>query len=215
MTDEERKALQKQQEDQKERAEELEAVRESFNQGVNLYNSGQYAEAAKAFEEVVAKETTQAAVWANLGNCYSRLNQNDKALEAYEKALGLEPENPQYVQNKGSILAAMGRTEEARELYEKAASMSATLDPGEAAVSYYNMGVTYINSGKNQEAAEALNKALEADPNHAESHYQLGITLIGLNDMEGALSHLRKYLELSPNSENAPVAQALIEQLGG
>jgi tetratricopeptide (TPR) repeat protein len=85
----------------------------------------------------------------------------------------------------------------------------------EAAVSYYNMGVTYINAGKNQDAADVLKKAIEMDPKHAESHYQLGITLIGLNDMEGAMEHLKKYVELSPNSENAPVAKALIEQLGG
>jgi len=32
--------------------------------------------------------------------------------------------------------------------------------------------------------------------------------------MEGAIEHLNRYIELAPNSENAPVAKALIEQLG-
>ncbi|HRR57718.1 MAG TPA: tetratricopeptide repeat protein, partial [Acidobacteriota bacterium] len=58
-------------------------------------------------------------------------------------------------------------------------------------------------------------KALEFDPNHAESHYQLGITLIGLGEMEEALEHLKTYVKLSPNTENAQVAQQLIQELGG
>lgn len=215
MTEEERRALENQREEQQQQAEAMAAVRETFNQAVDLYNAGNYEEALKAFLEVSQKELGQPAIWANLGNCYSRLSRNEEALEAYEKAIELEPENPTYYQNKGSIYAAMGDADKAQELYAKAASMSETLDPIEAAVSFYNMGVTYINAGKNQEAADALQKAVELNPNHAESHYQLGITLLGLNDMEGAMEHLKTYLELSPSSENAPVAKALIEQLGG
>jgi len=215
MTNEEKESIEKKRAEQEEQAEKLAAVREAFNQGVELYNAGNYEEALKAFLEVTATETSQPAVWANLGNCYSHLEKNQEALAAYDKAIELDPENPTYYQNKGSIYAVMGDAENARELYTKAASMSETLDPVEAAVSFYNMGVTYINSGKNQEAAEVLKKAIELNPKHAEAHYQLGITLIGLNDMDGAMANLKKYLELAPNSENAPVATALIEQLGG
>jgi tetratricopeptide (TPR) repeat protein len=215
MTEAERQAMEKKRAEQEQLAKDMEAVRESFNQGVNLYNAGQYEGASKAFLEVLEKDATQPSVWANLGNCYSKIDQNEKALEAYDKALELDSENATYYQNKGSILAAMGRVDEARELYEKAASMSATLDPSEAAVSFYNMGVTYINAGKNEDAEDSLRKALELGPTHADAHYQLGLTLIGLNDMEGAVQHLKKYIELSPNSEDAAVAQALIEQLSG
>jgi tetratricopeptide (TPR) repeat protein len=215
MTQEQREALEKKRSEQEKAAEELAAVRETFNQGVDLYNAGNYPEALKAFEEVAAKELSQPAVYANLGNCYSRLNRNEEALTAYDKAIELDPENPTYYQNKGSIYATMGDVDKAQELYTKAASMSEVLDPIEAATGFYNMGVTYINAGKNQEAADALKKAIEMNPAHAEAHYQLGITLLGLNDMEGAMELLNKYVEMAPNSENAPVAKALIEQLGG
>jgi len=215
MTQEEREALEKKRAEQEQQAEDMAAVREAFNQGVDLYNSGNYQEALKAFLEVAEKEIGQPAVYANLGNCYSRLNQNEKALEAYDKAIELDPENPTYYQNKGSIYATMGDAEQARELYSKAASMSETLDPVEAATSFYNMGVTYINAGKNQEAADALKKAIEMNPKHAEAHYQLGITLLGLNDMEGAMEELKTYLVVDPDGPNVEVAKALIEQLGG
>ncbi len=214
LSDEDVERLKQQQEEARALAERIEAVRETFNQGVTFYNGGQYAEAIKAFEVVLEADNEQPAVWANVGACHTKLQQYDKALDAYDHAIALEPENSSHYQNKGSVYAANGDAEKAREFYEKAASMSSELSPADAAVNYYNMGVTYINDGQPEEAAEALKKAIELDPNHAESHYQLGITLISLNDMEGAIDQLKTYLVLSPDSPNAEVAKALIEQLG-
>lgn len=215
MTDEERARIKEQAEKQAQQAAQMEAIRETFNQGITYFNAGQYAEAADAFLKTIEKDNSQPAVWANLASAYAKMGKNQEALDAYQKAIELDSENPAYYQNQGSLYAEMGNGEKARELYEKAAGMSAAMNPADAALSYYNMGVTYINAGKNKEAAEALQKALEMDPNHAESHYQLGITMIGLGEMDEAIAQLKKYLELAPNSQNAEVAKALIEQLGG
>ena len=215
MTKEELERLKKQQEEAAERAKKLEAVRGVFNQGITSYNAGDYEGAAKAFEQVIKEDSEQPAVWSNLGNCYAKLNQNEKAMEAYEKAIELDPENPNYYQNLGSVYAALGQAEKAREIYAKAAELATGQDPSTAAINYYNMGVTYINAGKNQEAADALRKAIELNPKHGESHYQLGIVLIGLNDMEGAVDELKKYIEVDPNGANVAIAQELIKQLGG
>jgi tetratricopeptide (TPR) repeat protein len=215
MTDEDIEKLKAQQEEQKKRAEALEAVRETFNQGVTFYNAGEYEEAVKAFEVVLEADDEQPAVWANVGACYLRMQQYDKSLKAYEEAIALESDNSSHFQNLGSVYAAMGDSEKAREYYERAASMSTELSPTDAAVNYYNMGVTYINGGQTQEAAEALKKAIELDPNHGEAHYQLGITLLGLNEMDGALEELKTYLVVAPDGPNVDVAKALIEQLGG
>lgn len=215
MTDEQRAELARQQEEAKKQAEAIEKVRGVFSQGVNAFNLGQYAEAAAAFEEATKVDATQAVIWGNLANTYTRLQQHDKAIEAYSKAVELEPENSAYMQNLGSAYAAKGDDAKAREMYEKAASLSATTSPKDAATNYYNMGVTYINAGKNAEAIEALNKALELDPSNAEAHYQLGLSQLGAGQMEECISHLKKYLELAPGGPNAETAKALIEQLGG
>jgi len=109
----------------------------------------------------------------------------------------------------------MGNDAKARELYQKAAEIGAAGDPKDAAMSFYNMGVTYINAGKNQEASEALTKAIKFDPTYSEAYYQLGLTLLGLGKMDEALTNLKKYVEMSPQSDNAAVAKELIKQLGG
>lgn len=215
LTEEEIRAIQQENKRREEQRAKMAAIQEDFNAAVAFYNAEQYEEAITSFLKVIETDDSQPVVWANLASAYHRMDNLDKALEAYDKALELDPGNSSYLQNKGSIYAALGEPAKARELYEQAASSSAQLNPKDAAINYYNMGVTYINAGQSQEAADALKKAIELDPDHAESHYQLGITLIGLGNMEEAISYLKKYIEISPGSENAQVAQALIEQLGG
>ena len=189
-------------------------VRLNMDQGLQLFNQGEYEQALAAFNTALELDDQQPALWANVGNAYSKLSQNDQAVEAYQKAIELAPEDPTLYQNMGGLYASMGDTEKARELYQKAVSLSAYGDPRDAAVNYYNMGVTFINSGKAEEAIEALNNALEADPEYAEAHYQLGISMLGTGQMEESASHLRKYLELAPEGANAEVARQLVEQLG-
>ena len=65
------------------------------------------------------------------------------------------------------------------------------------------------------QAREALLKALEAVPNHAESHYQLGIILTQQrHTIPKGVEHLKKYLELAPEGPNAEMAQLLVDALG-
>ena len=214
LTDEQKEQMKADAEDAERRQQSAAEVRLNMDQGLQLFNQGNYEQALAVFTTAVELDDQQPALWANIGNAHSKLSQNEQALEAYQKAIELAPEDPTLYQNMGGLYASTGDTEKARELYQKAVSLSAYGDPKDAAVNYYNMGVTFINSGKAEEAIEALNKALEADPEYAEAHYQLGISMLGTGQMEESASHLRKYLELAPEGANAEVAKQLVEQLG-
>lgn len=213
LTDEEIKALEEGAGDAQARAESSAEVRLQLDEGLGLYNQGQYEQALVAFNSALELDDQQPALWANLGNTYSKLNQSDQALEAYEKAIAIAPEDPTLYQNLGGIYAAMGNTEKARELYEQAVQLNAYGDPKDAAINYYNMGVTFINSGQTEEAVEALQNAIEADPSYAEAYYQLGVCMLGLGRMEESVQHLQHYLEVSPDGPNAEVAQQLVDSL--
>jgi tetratricopeptide (TPR) repeat protein len=215
LTDEERAELQRKQEEAKKKAASLEQIRGKFNEAITYVNNGQYDEAVTAFKACIEIDPEQAVVWGNLGSTYSRMGRNEEALEAYDKAIALDPDDSAYLQNKGSVLAALGRIDEANAMYEQAAQKASATSPKDAAMNYYNMGVTYINVGKNEEAANALKRAIEIDPTYSEAHYQLGLTYLGMGDMEASLAELKKYLEIAPNGPNADTAKMLIEQLGG
>jgi Flp pilus assembly protein TadD len=215
MTPEELEAMKKQQEESEKRRAASAAVQQSFQEGLQFYNLNQFEQAAAAFNRAAEKDPEQVAVWANLGLTYHKMKRLEESLTSYEKALALKPDDAGIYQNMGSVYSDMGQPEKSREMYEKAVNLTAATNPKAAAVQYYNMGVTFINTGKNDEAIEALMKALEADPQHAESHYQLGITYLGVNKMDESIASLKKYLELKPNGEEAETAKALIESLGG
>lgn len=214
LTDEERAELERRNEEARKQRELFEAVRSTFEAGMAAYEAGDYELAESRFQEALQKDTSQKAVWANLANTQAKLGRNEEAIQSYLKAIELDPQDPALHQNLGNLYATMGDIDKAKEEYEKAANAGAAEDPATAAVTYYNLGVTYINEGKNAEAAEALQKSLEYDPTYAEAHYQLGLTLLGLNQLEGAVEHLKKYLELSPTGPNVETAKALLAQLG-
>lgn len=213
MTDEEREELKRQAEEARKAQEKLSRVREQLNTGIQLYNQGEYEQAIESFQAGIERDPEQPALWANMGNAHLRLRQFDQAVTAYEKAIALSPEDPVLYQNLGGVYSAMGDSDKAKEAYEKAATIGAGSDPKAAATNYYNMGVTFINSGRTKEASEALQKAVQADPSHAEAHYQLGLTLLGLNQVDQSVVHLKKYVELKPTGSDAEVAKQLIEQL--
>jgi len=214
LTDEQIEEMKADAENAERRQKSAAEVRLNLDEGLQFFNQGEYEQALTVFNAALELDDQQPALWANVGNTHSKLNQNEQAVEAYQKAIDLAPEDPTLYQNMGGLYASMGDTEKARELYQKAVSLSAYGDPKDAAVNYYNMGVTFINSGKSEEAIEALNKALEADPEYAEAHYQLGISMLGTGQMEESADHLKKYLELAPQGPNAEVAKQLVEQLG-
>jgi len=213
MTDEEIKRAEELAETAEERAAASEEIQGFMEQGLQLYNDGSYDQALVAFNQALVLDDQQPSLLANIGNSHAKLNQNDQAVAAYEKAIAISPEDATLFQNLGGIYASMGDTVKAQELYEKAVGLSKYGDPKDAAVNYYNMGVTFINSGQNEEAVDALTKALDADPSYAEAHYQMGITLLGTGDMEGSVKHLNHYLELAPDGPNAEVAKQLVGQL--
>ncbi len=215
VSDEERAEIEKQNEEAEKARQQFALVKAEFDAGLAAYEKGDFELAREKFQSAAEKDASQSAVWANLANTQAKLGQNNEAIASYQRAISLDTQNASLYQNLANAYAALGDTDNAKANYEKAATLGAADDPTTAAVTYYNMGVTYINEGNNKEAAEALLKSLEYDESYAESHYQLGLTMLGLNDLAGALQHLKRYVELAPAGANAETAKALISQLEG
>lgn len=66
------------------------AARKAFERGSRLYEQGRYAEAATAFEEAY-RAVPNGVVLYNLGQCYEKLGELDKALTSYREYLRLVP----------------------------------------------------------------------------------------------------------------------------
>lgn len=71
----------------------------NFEQGNQLYQKGQYAAAAQAYQNVLNGHQESAEVYFNLANCYYKLNQVAPAIYNYEKALTLRPGDVEILNN--------------------------------------------------------------------------------------------------------------------
>ena len=57
----------------------------------DLYVKGQYADAAKLYEQILNKQGVAPELYYNLGNAYYKLNETGKAILNFERALRLDP----------------------------------------------------------------------------------------------------------------------------
>ncbi|MBI2870301.1 MAG: tetratricopeptide repeat protein, partial [Candidatus Omnitrophica bacterium] len=64
---------------------------ELFRQGNEAYAQGQYEEAARHYEDILAKEMSSNAVHYNLGNAYFKSGRPGRAILNYERSLRLDP----------------------------------------------------------------------------------------------------------------------------
>lgn len=71
----------------------------AFEQGNQYYQKEKFAEAANAYESIIASGKESAEVYFNLGNCYYKLHKVAPAVYNYEKALLLSPNDEEIKTN--------------------------------------------------------------------------------------------------------------------
>jgi len=182
--------------------EELTAA---FKNATDLTQAGKYDEAIAAYNELSAKSPTIPEVQYNLGFIYSQKKDWPNAEAAYKKALALKPS---YSEANAGLLRVYQESGQAEKVTELAAA--AGNDPKVQ----FNLGVTFLNAGKGEEALAAFQKASAADPSNAEPYFYIGTVLVGQNKVPDAVTSLEKYLSMNPsNAQNVATAQGLLQAL--
>jgi tetratricopeptide (TPR) repeat protein len=212
MSDSDIAERQKQIEAQKKRQQFSAAVRKHFDQGVALFDAGQFADALTEFNAALEIDPNQPGILARAGDCYLRLNRNEEALATYDKAIELDSTDASLFAQKGVVLSRLGRAAESQDMFKR----SAELDPKNAAQNFYNLGVTMVNASEMDKAAEAFRQSIAADPNYAESYYLLGMSLLNDEAMfSAAVDAFKKYVEIGKREEQIQQAKEMINALGG
>jgi tetratricopeptide (TPR) repeat protein len=134
-----------------------------------LMGQGQFAEAARTLETVVAAEPNNAAAWNMLGAASNYGESYRRANEAAERAVELDPENVRYYFNRALTRWEVGRFEEALADHEYVLSR----EPN-AAHALTERGATLAALGRYDEARASWTAALAADPNYVWTHYYRG-----------------------------------------
>jgi tetratricopeptide (TPR) repeat protein len=186
-------------------AKATDEITPAFNAAADLARQGKLDEAEAAYKALAVKAPTIPEIQLNLAYLYRQKKDWAAAEAAYKKALELRPN---YSEANAGLLAVYQASGQA----DKTAALasSATGDPKVQ----FDLGATYLNAGKYEDALAAFQKAQAADPSNAETYYYLGTVNFSLNKLDDARTNLEKYISMNPkNATNVTTAQALLQAL--
>jgi tetratricopeptide (TPR) repeat protein len=186
-------------------AKAADEVTPAFNAAADLARQGKMDEAEAAYKALLVKAPMIPEIHLNLGFLYRQKKDWPAAEASYKKALELRPN---YSEANAGLLAVYQASGQA----DKAAALASSAS-GDAKVQF-DMGATYLNAGKYEEALAAFQKAAAADPSNPETYYHLGTIYVGMNKIAEARTNLEKYVSMNPkNAQNLATAQGLLQAL--
>ena len=181
------------------------------NAAVMYEKSGDLERAEEYFNRGIELHPDDESLLANYGLF---LHKNDRLVEAepiLRRALEADPQRQDLAQSLANVLVVQGRNDEAAELVEEGyveEGYIETLAPSVAiaeversvAIAEVERGNVLLEADRYDQAAEAYEAAIVADPDYLAAHVQLGVALENLDRPEQALSSYRHAYEI--NDEN-------------
>jgi tetratricopeptide (TPR) repeat protein len=186
----------------------VEASKNRFLLGVQLYQEGKYDQAIENFEAVLKDNPDFAEAYYNIGMAQLKKGDPDTALAKMEKAVEIKPDFLEAYFGLGQAYIEKGDYEKAIASCQKAVAIK----PDDAQVRL-NLGILYFNSKKDDLAEAALLKAKELNPSLANTYYQLGLLYLRGDEIEKSRQNFEKFLELAPQAPEAEAVKNLLEEL--
>jgi tetratricopeptide (TPR) repeat protein len=169
------------------------------------FDSGDLRESSNHLEKAIRIDDQIPAAYHNLGVCYLRLREYEKAVSAFQRASALDSHLiPSRVSLAGALflLARYPEAEQAaREAYE--------LDPANPAARYLLSRILAVEGHDTPEVLEMLRASRAKFP---AAHLVLASLLLKQNATDAAVTELREYLRRPDAPEKAKVA-CMIERL--
>ena len=203
-----------------------------YNLALLLLNDGKYDLAAAEFEKTAGLGLIKSKLYNNLGVCYSRSENYEKAIEAYRRAGEMEPGNASVWFNMAISLNNVGRPEEAIEAYKRALTADSTspethfnlallyndLKNYDEAIRHYqraisldsnyskalyNLAHLYSDISRDDSAATYYEQVVALDPENTRAIYNLALAYTRLDDMENAAANYQRLIDIDPVNEKA------------
>lgn len=238
----------RQQDAEREYALAIAAVPEYWPAHLNLGNilvgRGEYDEAIRLYDQVIAAEAPREIYFAK-GNALARLQRWDEAERAYKEAIKHSPDYVDAYLNLAIAYRHAGKYEESIRTCDRALALqpdlasayatkanalaglgrfdeavenyrkAITLAPKTASF-YVNLGTILLSKGARDEAIESFQKALALNPNQATVHLKLGaIYWQRPEERNRAAYHFSRFLALSPGHPKRPMVEKLLQEAYG
>jgi len=178
-----------------------------FNEGLNDYRGGDTEAAAAKFRQAVDLDPELVHGYVMLASISLADGDPKQAESIASDALEIDPNNTNALKIRYDAMRSLGDTEGARQALE-AVIMA---DPQWASTDLFNHAVELYNSDQMADAANALNKFVEAHPDDPEALFLLGMAEYNIGDTENAKKHLARFVELAPDNPDAGLAKEMLK----
>lgn len=157
------------------------------------------------------RKDRQMYTYNNLGLIYNKLNLFDKALENFFNSLKLSKELERTdveissLNNIGGIYRKIGNNPQALSYFQKCVEIMKKNGDPLADETTVNIGFTYIDMEKLNQAISTFNAVLEADPAlplKVSAYYGLGESYLQLNDLKNSKKHITVALDSAQKENN-------------
>jgi len=172
-------------------------VAADWNEGLELYSQGRFAEAAVQFQATVTSNPHWPGGYLMLGRCQLATDQYDEALANLGKAAELGPDDPANTAALARALMAVDRFSEARELLE--GLNLETLDPDWKAEVARMLARCLLAEDRATDAVALLQACLNSDPDRAALHQAIAGAYLATGDREAALDDFARAFALDPD----------------
>jgi len=173
-------------------------IKQKINTLLELYQTGQYAEAEKLSLFITKDFPKHQLAWKILALVLKQNGKISESLIAIRKSVQLEPRDSNAHYNLGVILQELRRLDEAEVSFRQTIELKP--DYAEA---HNNLGFIFQELRRLDEAENIYRKLIELKPNYAEAHNNLGVTLQELGRFEESEACYRKAIVLKPNYAEA------------
>ena len=162
--------------------------------------------AMQEFQTVTAKDPKDVDSWVTLGRLYSGSNDSTNAEKAYNAALAVDPDNEEALTGLAMVYGNEGDTDKAIEKLKAANEKSP--NPRSLMI----LAQAYENQKNYKDAAAALQKALELEPDNEKLAHSLAEDLFFSDQFDEAL---KIYGELSAHNPKEPAYPLRMAEIYG
>jgi len=165
---------------------------ESYRRLGHTYeNAGQMPKAIEAYQKAVSINPYYWYNYSCLGVAQATVGDNKDALASLHRVTELAPDWASGYNNLGAIDFQMGKWNDAVAAYRASIKLEPTAE------AHYNLGVAFYYLGLYKEAANALQQAVQMDPNRHEVVAALATAYRQLGDRDKSIASYNQAIELA------------------
>jgi tetratricopeptide (TPR) repeat protein len=177
-------------------------------QGVKLYDAGQYPEAVAKYQQALATAPNDPYALSELALTYNSMGRNKEAVDICQKLLKADPNADESVYvTYGNSLDALKKTKDAYRAYEDGLKHH----PASASL-YFNLGVAQATSGQGPASIGSFQQAVALRPDYASVHMSLGVMQLASQARVPAVLALARFLVLEPRGARAAQRLPLLDK---